>query len=277
MMAVKGPRTGHCSQSSIQDTDTRHSTSSATNNDAAESGWSRPDPQHQTPTAAVEGEHQLSTAQEASAHPGEVMPQLHVHITASVHEASEDDEPQRTVMKLVEDPQALQKRPQLVTLGTTTLPEDVVAVLNKHRALLEDSSQHLALLSCSTGANKTQACMASLSEAANKNSVAPLAVPSASGRRMMAANITQRVNVLKVSSRVSLLSSDAWNIAYGALMVARAGLNLLGAWFRATATGVLHIDNTALLEFSSCVADLNGELSDTISKITKLHADASTP
>lgn len=117
---------------------------------------------------------------------------------------------------------------------------------------------------------------------ANTSMASPAALASTSARRMMltthsAINATIKSNIQKVSARVSLLSSDAWAISYTAFKTARAAIQLLTGYLKASATGTIVVDNLSLLDFVATVAALNGEISDLLSKISKLNADAVTP
>lgn len=56
-----------------------------------------------------------------------------------------------------------------------------------------------------------------------------------------------------------------------------AAMLLLSGYLKASVTGTITIDNLALLDFAANVAQLNAELSDLLSRISKLNADAVTP
>lgn len=96
-------------------------------------------------------------------------------------------------------------------------------------------------------------------------------------RSLLAVNSTVKTDLQSVSSRVSLLSSDAFAISYTAFKVAKSALSLLTAYLKASATGTIDIDELSLLDFAANTAALGGELSDMLSRIAKTNADAVSP
>lgn len=142
--------------------------------------------------------------------------------------------------------------------------------LHQQRTLLEASS--MRLIEALAEIDKQQYL-----NPATSNTAGASASRSASSRRLKAVNTTQKISTLASSSRVHLLASDAWNIAYGFLKVVRVGFVLLNAWFTATVTGTLYIDNEAMLQFASAIQSLQGELSDMLSAAFGLGADAVLP
>lgn len=96
-------------------------------------------------------------------------------------------------------------------------------------------------------------------------------------RTLTAVNQTVKTDIQKISNFVSLASSDFFAISYTSFKTANAALKLLIAYLKASATGTIAVDDLGLLDFVSGVAALGGEMSDLMSRISKLNADAVAP
>lgn len=105
----------------------------------------------------------------------------------------------------------------------------------------------------------------------------PTVSPTATTLTQTEIDAIRRTNGQKIGSFINYVFSDSWLVLYSAFNVARAGIQLLGALVKATATGSLTIDGALILTFADLAASFTANVNYLLYSTQKALADIIAP